>query len=63
MLQRSWDAVAIAHGKTALDAHYIDPIDRARLLAVSAPHAGDWLNIYQLHLVASDSMTTRSEWP
>ena len=43
--QRSWDAVAIAHGKTALDAHYIDPIDRARLLAVSAPHAGDWLNI------------------
>ena len=42
--QRSWDAVAIAHGKTALDAHYIDPIDRARLVAVSAPHAGDWLN-------------------
>ena len=42
--QRSWDAVAIAHGKTALDAHYNDPIDRARLLAVSAPHAGDWLN-------------------
>ena len=42
--QRSWDAAAIAHGKTALDAHYIDPIDRARLLAVSAPHAGDWLN-------------------
>ena len=42
--QRSWDAVAISHGKTALDVHYTDPIDRARLLAVSAPHAGDWLN-------------------
>ena len=42
--QRSWDAVAIAHGKTALDVHYTDPIDGARLLAVSAPQAGDWLN-------------------
>ena len=43
--QRSWDAVAIAHGKSALDDHYTDPINRARLLAVSAPHAGDWLNV------------------
>ena len=42
--QRSWDAVAIAHRKTALGAHYIDPIDRARLLGVSATHAGHWLN-------------------
>ena len=39
------DAVAIAHGKPALDAHYIDPIDRARISVVSTePHAGDWLN-------------------
>ena len=41
--QRSWDAVAINHGKTALVVHNMNPIDRARLLAVSAPHSGDWL--------------------
>ena len=41
--QRSWDAAAINHGKTALVLHNTNPIDRARLLAVSAPHAGDWL--------------------
>ena len=41
--QRSWDAAAINHGKTALVVHNMNPIDRARLLAVSAPHAGDWL--------------------
>ena len=41
--QRSWDAAAINHGKSALVLHNMNPIDRARLLAVSAPHAGDWL--------------------
>ena len=41
--QRCWDAAAIVRGKTALMNHTPGPIDKARLLAVSAPHAGDWL--------------------
>ena len=41
--QCSWDAAAINHGKTALVVHNMNQIDRARLLAVSAPHANDWL--------------------
>ena len=41
--QRSWDAAAINHGKTAMVLRNMNPIDRARLLAVSAPHACDWL--------------------
>ena len=41
--QRCWDAAAIIRGKTALMNHTPGPIDKARLLAVSAPHAGDWL--------------------
>ena len=41
--QRLWDAAAINRGKTTLVVHNMNPIDRARLLAVSSPHAGDWL--------------------
>ena len=41
--QSSWDAAAITQRKTALINHTSGQIDKARLLAVSAPHAGDWL--------------------
>ena len=41
--QRCWDAAAIIQGKTTLMNHTSGPIDKARLFAVSAPHAGDWL--------------------
>ena len=41
--QRCWDAAAIVREKTTLMNHTPGPIDKARLLAVSAPHAGDWL--------------------
>ena len=41
--QRSWEAAAINHGKTTLIVQNMNPIDRARLLALFAPHSGDWL--------------------
>ena len=41
--QRNWDRPAIEMGKSVLTSVVDTPSDRARLLAVSAPHAGDWL--------------------
>ena len=42
--QRSWDRAAIDEGKAVLLSMANSPSDVARLLAVSSPHAGDWLN-------------------
>ena len=42
--QSSWDAPCVAADKSALLAHATDSHHRARLLAVTAPHAGDWLH-------------------
>jgi hypothetical protein len=41
--QRAWDMAAIETAKDALEAGITDVRDRARLLAVMAPHSGDWL--------------------
>ena len=41
--QRCWDDAAFIQGKPALMNHTSGPIDKGILLAVSAPHAGDWL--------------------
>ena len=41
--QRNWDRPAIERGKSVLASVVDTPSHRARLLAVSAPHAGDWL--------------------
>ena len=42
--QRNWDRLAIERGKSVLASVVDTPSDSARLLAVSAPHAGEWLN-------------------
>src|SRR6218665_2546232 len=41
--QKTWDSPLIAIDKTLVWSSNNDPLDQARLLAVSAPHAGDWL--------------------
>src|SRR6218665_576695 len=41
--QKTWDAPLIAVDKILVWSSNKDPLDQARLLAVSAPHAGDWL--------------------
>ena len=42
--QAAWDAPCIEADKSALRDHAMDSHHRARLLAVTAPHAGDWLH-------------------
>jgi len=42
--QLIWDAPCVAADKSTLLTHAVDDHDRARLLAVTAPHAGDWLH-------------------
>ena len=42
--QRHWDAASIALGRAILERHCVGDLDRARLLAVQAPHSGDWLS-------------------
>ena len=42
--QRSWDDKVIQRTKCMLMDRVSDPISRARLLAASSPHSGDWLN-------------------
>src|SRR6218665_1713189 len=41
--QKSWDVPLIAIAMTLVWSSNNDPLDQARLLAVSAPHVGDWL--------------------
>ena len=41
--QRNWDGPAVSKGRALLESSVNTPQDRARLLAVAAPHAGDWL--------------------
>ena len=42
--QRAWDKAAIDNAVTILMANCRDGRDRARLLAVRAPHSSDWLH-------------------
>ena len=42
--QRNWDRAAIDEARRVLENSAQDPADRARLIAVSSEHAGDWLN-------------------
>ena len=42
--QRNWDKAAVLEGRRVLEAGAKDPSDRARILAVTSEHAGDWLN-------------------
>src|SRR6218665_3338369 len=41
--QKTWDVPLIEINKTLVWSSNNDPLDQARLQAVSAPHAGDWL--------------------
>src|SRR6218665_3903101 len=42
--QKMWDRPLIDSDKALVSAAYSDPINRARLNAVTSPHAGDWLS-------------------
>ena len=42
--QKEWDSPAVAKNSKMVVEAARDQIDRARLLAVAAPHASDWLN-------------------
>ena len=42
--QRAWDGIIAAKIEQECLAGASNDIDRARLLAASAPHFGDWLN-------------------
>src|SRR6218665_798758 len=42
--QKMWDRPLIESDKAVVSAAYSDPINRARLNAVTSPHAGDWLS-------------------
>jgi len=42
--QRIWDKVVVDSEYDQLLSKYTDPYHRARLLAVAAPHSGDWLH-------------------
>jgi hypothetical protein len=46
--QKSWDKASVAKGQEFLLAGYSDPSNRARLLAVRAPHSGDWLHAWPI---------------
>ena len=41
--QRSWDKIVVEECRARLGVLAKNQVDRARLIAVSAPHAGDWL--------------------
>ena len=43
-LQRSWDRASIKHASEILFDNASTDRDRARLIAVSSPHSGDWLH-------------------
>src|SRR6218665_3507496 len=42
--QKMWDRPLIESDKAVVSAAYSDPINRARLNAVTSPHAGHWLS-------------------
>jgi Reverse transcriptase (RNA-dependent DNA polymerase) len=42
--QKMWDGPLIEADRTTVWAAYNDPVSRARLGAVTSPHAGDWLS-------------------
>ena len=46
--QSAWDKPVIAADLAAVKSHFCDSFNTARLLAVSAPHSGDWLHALQL---------------
>jgi len=42
--QKSWDIISIQADKNTVTASFTDPQNNARIAAVSAPHASDWLS-------------------
>ena len=46
--QIAWDKPVIAADVAAVKSHFCDSFNTARLLAVSAPHSGDWLHALPL---------------
>ena len=42
-IQRAWDKLVTEHYEGMVWSHATADIDRARLLAASSPHSGDWL--------------------
>ena len=46
--QSAWDRPLIDHDKAEVWSAYTDPCSRARLVAVSSPHSGDWLLTMQI---------------
>ena len=46
--QSAWDKPVIAADVAAVKSHFCDSFNTARLLAVSAPHSGDWLHALPL---------------
>ena len=53
--QHAWDAPVIAADKASLWTSLTDRHNRARLLAVSSSHSGDWLHAIPRHHVEQDS--------
>lgn len=47
-IQRAWDALVVKKEYSELLDRYSEPRHRARLLAASAPHSGDWLHALPL---------------
>ena len=50
-IQRAWDIPVANSIYLDLQARCVTPADKARLRAVAAPHAGDWLNVLPLTLI------------
>ena len=46
--QSAWDKPVFAADVAAVKSHFCDSFNTARLLAVSAPHSGDWLHALSL---------------
>ena len=46
--QNAWDKPVIAADVAAVKSHFCNSFNTARLLAVSAPHSGDWLHTLPL---------------
>jgi len=42
-IQRAWDRLVAEHHEGVVWSHATTDIDKARLLAASSPHSGDWL--------------------
>ena len=46
--QKHWDTPAVSECRAILVSSVKTPLDRARLLAVASPHAGDWLKAFPI---------------